>query len=106
MPEDKKKNIDILIKAVVVSQSKGSFSLKDASLIHAAVVSLVGEEKKIEEKDALSVLVQGVAIGQKSGAFSLDEASVIFPAVKWIEENNGKSLEPIKEEQEEKIKEI
>ena len=106
MSEDKKKNIETLIKSVVVSQSKGAFSLKDASLIHIAVTSLISEEKKFEEKEALSVLVQGVAIGQKSGAFTLDEASVIFPAVKWIEEHIGKKLEPIQEEPEEKIKEI
>lgn len=106
MEEDKKKYIEILINAAIISQSKGAFSLKDASLLHNVILSLTSEEKKIEEKDALSALVQASAIGQKAGAFALPDASAVFTAVKWFEESYGNKLETIKEEQEEKIKEI
>lgn len=105
--DNKKKSIEVLINAAIISQSKGAFSLKDAALLHSSILSLTSEEKKIEEKDAMNALIQASAIGQKAGAFSLNDASAVFSAIKFFEENSGSEskLETIKEE-EEKIKEI
>lgn len=103
--DNKKKSIEVLINAAIVSQSKGAFSLKDAALLHNVILSLTSEEKKIEEKEAVSALIQASAIGQKAGAFSLTDASAVFSAVKFFEETSESKLEPIKEE-DEKIKEI
>lgn len=111
--DNKKKSIEVLINAVVLSQGKGAFSLKDAALLNTAILSLTGEEKKVEEKEAISALIQGSAIGQKSGVFTLNDASTVYSAVKFFEDNpvtdnTSTNLEPIKEEDEEdeKIKEI
>jgi hypothetical protein len=108
--DNKKKSIEILINAVIVSQSKGAFGLKDAALLHTAILSLTSDDKKIEEKEAISALIQASAICQKAGAFTLNDASAVFSAVKFFEENpvndnTTTKLEPIKEE-DEKIKEI
>ena len=100
MEEEKKKNIEILIKSVIISQQKGAYTLKDASLLHEVVVSLVGKEgsKKVDEQGAISALIQGASIGQKAGAFTLDDASLVFSAIKWFEEQQSKKLETIEEE--------
>lgn len=98
--EDKKKNIEILIRAVIVGQNKGSYSLKDASLLFTAVQSLTTETKEFEEPNAIDALVQGALIGQKGGAFSLEDANTVFTAIKWFEEKQKeeKQLETIPEE--------
>lgn len=96
--EDKKKNIDILIRAVIIGQGKGVFSLRDASLLHTAVKSLTSDTKEIEEQNAIDALVQGALLGQKGGAFSLEDANTVFNAVKWFEsQQQKKPLEKIEE---------
>jgi hypothetical protein len=99
--EDKKKNVEILIRAVIVGQGKGIYSLKDASLLYTAVQSLTTEKKEFEESNAIDALVQGALLGQKGGAFSLEDANTVFNAVKWFEsQQQKKPLEKIVEVEE------
>lgn len=101
MVDIKKQNMEVLVKAVIIAQAKGAFSLKDSALLHKVIQSILNEksEEKIEEKDAINALVQGTNIGQKAGAYTLDDASMIFDAIKYFEEENKKTnkLETIEE---------
>lgn len=100
--EDRKKNVETLIRACVVAQNKGAFLLKDASVLHTAIKSITDDTKTMTEAEAIGAMVQGVTLGQKAGAYTLDDANVTFLAVKWIEDNlaNANKLATIPEEQE------
>lgn len=95
--EDFKKNLEILVRATVLAQSKGALSLKDASVVHQSIRHL-SEEKKPEsysEKDCIDTLVQASVLGQKGGAYSLDDANAVFHAVKWFEEQNKQEVKEL-----------
>ena len=94
--EERKKNIEILVKASVLAQSKGSLSLKDASVVHSSIKALSSKESPQNEKEFLDTLIQASVLGQKGGAYTLDDANAIFHAVKWFEENEPK-IQEVKE---------
>jgi hypothetical protein len=98
MSEDKKKNIEILVKAVILGQSRGAYTLKDASLMNEVIRCLADEkDTKYPEIECISALVQGASLAQKAGAFTLDDASLVFDSIKWFESQNNKKLETIEE---------
>lgn len=90
MADDRKKNIEILIKSVLVSQGRGVYCLRDASLLYQCVSSLTTEKKEIEEANAIDALVQGALLGQKGGAYTLEDANSVFNAVKFFEKKPEK----------------
>jgi hypothetical protein len=94
--EDKKKNIEILVRASIVAQTKGSLSLKDASVVHSSIKTLSSKEEISNEKECLDTLIQATLLGQKGGAYSLDDANAIFHSIKWFEENEPK-IQEVKE---------
>lgn len=86
--EEYKKNLEVLLRAAVLAQTKGALSLKDASLVHQSVKNLTSEKKfeTLKEKECIDTLVQASVLGQKGGAYSLDDANAVFHAVKWFED--------------------
>jgi hypothetical protein len=98
---EQKKNIETLIRGVVVGQNKGAFTLKDAATLHTVITDFASESPKTKEQDIINALIQGVAIAQKAGAFSLEDANTIFEAVKLLEQKPEQS-----KVEEPKIKEI
>lgn len=90
MTQTKENSIEILRKAVIIGQSKGCFSLADASVLCDAVdffdEKVKTKSSKIEtEKDAVKILANGVGVAQLKGSYSLKDAKELFTAIQFLE---------------------
>jgi hypothetical protein len=113
---NEKKCLEILVRCIVKGQTKGVFSIKDASLLYK-IINHLSENKKDEEleksgkKNVYDALGKGVILAHDKGVFTLDESAVIDQIFEWLVENDiisSKKEESTKEEpkKESKIKEI
>ena len=85
---DKKSAVETLIRCTVVAQSKGAYTIKDASLVYRLVLFLRGGKDYLEEKTALDALVSAVVLGNSRGSFTLEEAATIDKVVTFLAEND------------------
>jgi hypothetical protein len=89
MEEDKltnEKATEILMKCVVVAQSKGAFSIKDASFLFKVINQLKEETGKTKEN--YDALLRAIVIGHGKGCYSLEEAALIEGIVNFLEETD------------------
>jgi hypothetical protein len=79
------KAFDLIISFVDLAQKSGAFQLKEAALIHRAVIKLKKQEKIHDESFtddvAKNVIVQAINAGQAKGAYNLDQAALLERAV-------------------------
>lgn len=74
---------EILIRCVVAGQTKGAYSIKDASFLYK-VVNQVKEEKG-KTKENYDALVRAVVVANGKGAYSLEEAALIEKVVEFLD---------------------
>lgn len=79
---DEKACSEILINSVQVGQRKGSFAIKDASVIYKVIVFLKTQAKpkdypELDKKSAYDTLIRAVVLANTKGSFSIEEAALI-----------------------------
>jgi hypothetical protein len=113
---DEKTCTDILVNSLEVGQRKGSFSIKDASVMHKVILFLRKDIKPKEHPDldkttSYDTLIRGIVLANSKGSYTIDEAALIDSVITKLQELNLASKQPTEKESkgkepEEKIKEI
>lgn len=82
---DQKACLDILVSCVTVGQSRGNYSIKDASTLYRIVNYLKGsEDAELTEKGSYDALLRAVVISNGKGSYSLQEAALIEKVVDFL----------------------
>ncbi len=74
---------EILIRCVVAGQSKGAYSIKDASFLYKAVTQI--KEDKGRTKENYDALVRAVVVANGKGTYALEEAALIEKVVEFLD---------------------
>lgn len=74
---------DILVRCITVGQSKGAYSIKDASFLYK-VITQIKEDKGII-KENYDALVRAVVVANSKGAYTLEEAALIERVVNFLD---------------------
>ncbi len=74
---------EILIRCVVAGQSKGAFSIKDASFLYKVVTQV--KEEGGRTKENYDALVRAVVVANGKGTYALEEAALIERVVEFLE---------------------
>ena len=82
---DQKACLEILISCVTVGQSRGNYSIKDASTLFRIINFLKGaEDPELNEKNSYDAILRAVIIANGKGSYSLQEASLIERVVDFL----------------------
>jgi hypothetical protein len=96
----KDKALQILLKYIEVSQSKGTYLITEADILKRCFDVLVhfAKDPEISVLKAKELLGQAASKGQAHGDYTLNDASLIFNTLKYLD--SGVSLEevPVKED--------
>ena len=92
----------LLAKFVELAQTKGSFTLKEASILKKAIDTFnpeVKEKPVFVENDpdpeltAKKLLIQGADKGQSKGAYGIDDAALLYDVIEFIGRDLQQSTE-------------
>lgn len=75
---------DLLSRCIVVAQSKGVFSIKDASYLYV----VLGKIKTEKTKEFYDYLIKAVVLANSKGVYTLEEAFAIDKTVQLLEKEN------------------
>lgn len=77
---------EVLIRCVVAGQSKGAYSIKDASFLYKVVTQV--KEEKGRTKENYDAIVRAVVVANGKGTFGLEEAALIERVVDFLDNEN------------------
>jgi hypothetical protein len=93
----KKTGVETLIRCIVLGQSKGVFTIKDAAVLYRIVLFLRGGEDDLDEKKSISLLVGAVTLANSKGCYTLEEVSLIDKVINFLEEENQETNKKVVE---------
>lgn len=74
---------EILVRYLAVAQSKGVFSIKDASFLYKITTEISKETDNVKEK--YDAIIRAIIISHGKGCYTLEEASLFEEIVKFLE---------------------
>lgn len=103
---DEKTCTEIIVNCVNVGQKKGSFSIKDASVIYKVLVFLKNETKpkdlpELDKKTCFDTLIKAIVIANTKGSYTIEEAALIDKTVTELQNLDLATAPPVEKPEEE-----
>ena len=77
---------EILLRCVVVAQSKGAFSIKDAAFLYKVTIDLKKEEGR--KKENYNSIIRAIVLANGKGCYSLEDAALVEKIVSFLQKED------------------
>lgn len=93
---------DIIVNCIVVGQRKGSYTIKDASVIYKVIEFLKTEKVPkdvpgLDKKTCFDTLIKAIVLANNKGSYTIEEAALIDKTVSELQRLELASVPPTTE---------